>query len=288
MKIELKDSLYLGLISTRLDCRNAYLIDPRDISSHPPMSRLEEFNARRELREGFRQLLRSADRPEIILAPELATPRGFLTELKKHACNLSSISILGVDYRLDYQKKNAKNEIVIVIPKRWPRKNYNNHTYQFSIFKSHPSPEEKSQLSDRGWDFSSDRRLWLFNAGPYGAFGVANCYDFLDVELHLLYRTRIQHLFVLAYNRDVTSFLHTAESLCRTLYCNVVICNTGYYGGSVCISPYKDSYKRIIYKHEGGNLFATQIIKLPVRKIVEQQKRRIMHLDFKELPPGFD
>ena len=295
MKIQTEESLYLGIISTRMDWKSAYLNDSGQGPNHPPMHPLEEFNARRELREGFRQLLRSVEKPHIILAPELASPRGFLPELRKNACSISAICISGVDYQLDASdpnNKTAKNEIIIMLPYRWPRKNFSNNVFQFSVFKTHASPKEKEILDNRGWNFLSDRRLWLFNAGPFGSFGVANCYDFLDVEMHLLYRTKIQHLFVLAYNTDVNSFLHTAESLCRTLHCNVVICNTGHYGGSVCVSPYRDSYRRIIYKHEGNKLFASQVIKLPVKKIIEQQKRKIRgseeDRDFIELPPGFD
>ena len=282
-----KKTLDVGIILTRLDLKSAYYLNPT--KSHPPMSKMEEYEARRELREGFRQLSRCVDRPQIILAPELSTPRSFLAELRKHSCSLGSISIVGLDYRLNYsaRPRTAKNEIVIIIPERWPGKNFNKKTFQMSIFKTHPSPREKKALQKRKWVFSSDSRLWVFDAGPYGRFGVANCYDFLDVEMHLLYRTKIQHLFVLSYNKDVSSFRHTAESLCRTLYCNVVICNTGYYGGSVCVAPYKDSFKRVIYNSEGNELFSTQIIKLPVKSIIEQQKSIKRDPDLKDLPPGF-
>ena len=281
----MNETLDVGLILTRLDCKSAYYRDRKN--SHPPISKLEEYEARRELREGFRQLSRCVDKPQIILAPELSTPRSFLTELRRHSCSLGAVCIFGLDYRLDSISRTAKNEIVIIIPERWPGKNFNKKTFQVSIFKTHPSPVERKALRKRKWIFSSDNRLWLFDAGPYGTFGVANCYDFLDVEMHLLYRTNIQHLFVLSYNKDVMSFRHTAESLCRTLYCNVVICNTGFYGGSVCVAPYKLPHRRVIYNSEGNYLFSTQIIKLPVKSISEQQRGVKHYPELKDLPPGF-
>ena len=251
------------------------------------MGKWDVYESRRELREGFRQLSRSVDRPQIILAPELSTPRSFLKELQKYACALNSICILGADYLLDSQTNNVKNEIVIIVPDRWPRKNFNKKTYKFSIFKSNPSPEEIKMLQLKNLIFSADNRLWLFDAGPYGNIGVANCYDFLDVEMHLLYRAKIQHLFVLSHNKDFSSFWHTAESLCRTLFCNVVICNTGFYGGSVCVAPYNKPYQRTIFRGEGSKLFTTQVIKLPIKKIVQKQKGIYLGNDLKELPPGF-
>jgi predicted amidohydrolase len=285
MSNKLRKTFDVGLILTRLDLKSAYYRNRSN--SHPPISKMEEYEARRELREGFRQLSRCVDKPQIILAPELSTPRSFLSELRRHSCSLGAICIIGLDYLLDYNKRTAKNEIVIIIPERWPGRNFNKKTFQMSIFKTHPSPAEQKALRKRKWSFNSDNRLWLFDAGPYGKFGVANCYDFLDVEMHLLYRTKIQHLFVLSHNKDVSSFRHTAESLCRTLYCNVVICNTGYYGGSVCVAPYKDSFRRVIYNSEGNELFSTQIIKLPVKSIDEQQRSVGRNSDLKDLPPGF-
>jgi len=273
-----EEYLTLGLITTRIGYMG---------KNNPPMSKLEEYESRRELREGFEQLFRAVERPQIVLAPELSTPRSFIKELEKHSCTLSSICIFGIDYQLDRVIKTAKNEIIVMVPDRWPRRNYNKKTYRFSIFKSNPSPEETKKLSLNNWNFSADNRLWLFDTGPYGVIGVANCYDFLDVEMHLLYRAKIQHLFVLSYNKDFNSFWHTAESLCRTLFCNVVVCNTGYYGGSVCVAPYETPFKRTIYRNEGNRIFATQVIKLPIKKIVDKQKNIRPDDELKELPPGF-
>lgn len=281
-----KKDINIGLILTRLNYKYAYYKNKK--LNHPPMSKFEEYEARRELREGFRQLTRCVDKPHIVLAPELSAPQGFLyEELKKHTCGLGAITIFGGDYLLDYSgsERNAKNHIVITIPDRWPHKSY--RTNQFSIFKSYPSWTEKEELIKRDWHFYSDHRLWIFDAGPYGIFGVANCYDFLDIEMHLLYMAKIHHLFVLSYNKDVASFRYTAESLSRTLYCNVVICNTGYFGGSVCISPYKKPYQRLIYNTEGNNLFSAQIIKLPVKIIIDKRNNPEKYRDLlKDLPPS--
>jgi hypothetical protein len=87
-------------------------------------------------------------------------------------------------------------------------------------------------------------------------------------------------------NKDLQSFYHLAESLSRIIFCNVVVCNTGFYGGSVAVSPYKGPHKRTIYRHEGNQLFTRQVIKLPVKELDDAEKGS--NSDFKSKPPGYN
>jgi hypothetical protein len=270
--------LKVGLISTTLSVDIAY-------GAGLPICKVQQDKAVHELREGFRQLSRCVEKPHIIIGPELSVPRGFSKELKMHACKLGAICIFGFDYNIQSDKM-VKNEIIIYIPDGWPGNIYKKKTYQYSVFKSNCSPKEMDALKNHGYTVVTDSRLWILETGCYGNIGIANCYDFLDVEMHLLYRAKIQHLFVLSYNKDIQSFYHTAESLCRTLFCNVVICNTGFYGGSLSVSPYRNTFKRTIYRNEGNKLFSTQLIKLPVKSLMEHQEGKL-NPEFKYLPPGF-
>jgi hypothetical protein len=115
------------------------------------------------------------------------------------------------------------------------------------------------------------------------------CYDFLDLERLAMYRGRVHHFFVLAYNRDFESFYHSAEAFSRMACCNVVVCNTGYYGGSLAVSPYKEPFRRTIYRSQGAQLFSSQIIELPVDSLDKHQRTWTPKKDaeFKGLPPGY-
>lgn len=129
--------------------------------------------------------------------------------------------------------------------------------------------------------------MYLVDAGQYGKMGLAICADFYDIERFTIYRGRIQHLFIIAYNKDVKSFYYLAEAISRIVFCNVVICNTGFYGGSIAFAPYKDDYKRYVYKHEGGNLYTNQIVLLPVASLFKAQIGKDND-KFKSCPPGYE
>ena len=92
------------------------------------------------------------------------------------------------------------------------------------------------------------------------------------------------------YNKDIKMFQSLATSLSRTVFCNVVICNTGFFGGSLVVSPFYEAHKRVLYSHEGGELFTTQIVELPVRDLLEAQdgKAKKEVQQFKNPPPGFN
>ena len=119
-------------------------------------------------------------------------------------------------------------------------------------------------------------------------FGVAVCYDFMDLDRIVLYRKKIQTLFILAYNRDTTSFGHLAEALARMVFCNVVVCNCGVYGGSLAVSPFREPSRRTIYRHSGQKLPNAQLIKLPLATLKAHQNNCAEdEREFKSLPAGF-
>jgi predicted amidohydrolase len=152
------------------------------------------------------------------------------------------------------------------------------------------------KLNRFGYQFKPDQTIWLFDAGAFGRIGICICYDFMDVERYIVYRGEVQHLFVLAYNRDIQSFYHLAETLSRAVFCNVAVCNTGFHGGSVTVSPFYEPTRRTLYRHEGKRLFTSQVVHLPVADLMQAQNGNDLgYLDetgkaerrFKSLPPGY-
>ena len=282
IKSQLRDYLKVGIIQTSLDAEAAW-------NSGPTISASEERYVWGQIKHAFRNFCMGSERPDIIVLPELSIPRGYLKDLKLLSSKLCSIVVAGIDYKKDYKNKKVMNQGVILIPKHWKRGVPGGSVTQFDFGKTYGSPEEKRKLIQKGWKFVGENIVWVLNAGNCGHLGMTICYDFLDVERYLLYRNKIHHLLVLSYNRDITSFNHIAEAVSRTVFCNVVICNTGFYGGSVAVAPYYLPIKRTIFKHEGQDLFTFQLIKIPVSSLDDARvynRPEGREPEFKSIPPG--
>jgi len=286
----LKEILEVGFIQTVVDEQMAWL-KPQP---HLQMSRIAERKVWQEIKKGFVNLKDHSIQPNIVILPELTIPNGQLNGLKNLCKAIRSVVIAGMDFEVSGTGM-VRNRAVILVPQRWPDKSLKvkrvSHTY---FGKAFPSNYEKSLIEDvkrqghpRQIKFMADLTMYILDAGGHGTIGVAICSDFYDIERFLIYKGRIHHMIVIAHNRDTNSFYFLAEAISRLVYCNVVICNTGFYGDSLAFCPYDEPYERIVYRHEGQGLFSTQVIKLPVFDLDQAQRGNNLGKKFKSLPPGY-
>lgn len=287
-----EEELAVGVIQTTV---NAALAWPRNGAS-PRMSDAQDAHAWQEICKAMRALQDGDVAPKIVVLPELSLPRTRLSEFEKIVCSLNVIAFVGVDYRLNHRTKQARNEGIVFVPAGFWNARQSRKCTRIMFGKSHAAPGEKSALKTLtpSWSHLGDDKVYVFDAEAYGRIGVSICYDFMDLERAVMYRGRVHHLLVLAYNRDLGMFRSLADSLSRTVFCNVVVCNTGFYGGSIAVAPYHDPNKRLIYSHDGNGLFTTQVIKLPIRGVVEALAGKVERRTteprneklFKDPPPG--
>ena len=284
--------LNVSVVQTSLDAAAAWVDDNTlPWQNCVRMSLSEELRAKREIRYFLANLKGQDLSPDIILFPELAIPIGFERQLSRAAEQLESIIIAGLDYRVitTVPQASVSNEALVIVPRRLRGKQVSTRTNIRKVGKTYPAPAEElklSRLRSGRVGFHSHPTVWLFDSEELGKFGVAICYDFLDLDRIVMYRNKVQTLFILAYNKDVTSFDHMAEALSRTLFCNVVVCNCGHFGGSLAVCPFREPYRRTIYRHSGLELANVQTIQLPLDSILNCQRGN-RDASFKSLPPGF-
>ena len=278
----LQSNLKIGFIQTIVDEEFAWIQPIPTIH----MKSIAQRKAWQEIRKGFYELKDYLDRPHVIILPELTVPRGHINDLKALSKEIGSVVIAG----LDFEKIGAdrvQNRVIVTVPQNWPEEIKSRRVSTFYFGKNFFS-EKESQLFNRlGYKPFPDSTTYILDAGIFGKIGVAICSDFYDIERFVIYRGQIHHMIVVSHNRDTHSFYLLAEAISRLVYCNVVICNTGYYGDSLAFSPYRHHYKRIIYRHEGQKLFSTQVVTLPVLALDKAQNRNDPDKEFKSPPPGY-
>lgn len=276
----MRHSIKVGVIQTVLDSDAAW-------ANGPKMSDVEAAQAINEIALGFRSLRDDGHQPDIVLLPELAIPREYLQRVVAAADHMRAIVIGGVDYAYDQTARGYKNEAVVIVPRVLGDQRIARVPYLRFVRKCYPAPFEAATFKKMKQKFVAGSAVPIFDAGPLGVFAIAICYDLTDVQRLALYRPHIHHLFVLAYNKDLTSFNHMAEAAARMNFANVVICNTGFFGGSLAIAPYYEPYRRQIFGATGPKLFTAQAFDLEVDSLASHQKGKSNKI-WKSLPPGFD
>jgi predicted amidohydrolase len=288
----LNDKLNIGVIQTSLDVEAAWVNHKTGSWEQcVRMSEVEERRAKKEIRHYLASLSGLERQPDIVLLPELSVPLGFESQLKKAAESLESIIIAGLDYRIEtgLATPTVSNEAVVIVPRQLRGRRIARRTEVRRIGKTYPAPAEREKLQAinlASVAFLPHPTVWIFESPELGKFAVAICYDFMDLDRIVMYRNKIQTLFILAFNKDTTSFDHLAEALSRMLFCNVVVCNCGQFGGSLAVSPFRETYRRSVYRHSGQDLPHAQLIQLPLAALVAHQMGSLSK-DFKSLPPGF-
>jgi len=291
---DFEEFLAIGIVQTTTDAQQAW---PND-NGEPKMSAAQDDYAWQEICKAMRSFKDGEVAPKFVVFPELALPRTRLEDFSKIVCSLNVIAFVGVDYLLDRDSRQARNQGMVFIPNGFWKGLRSRNCTQVIFGKSHPAPGERKALEglDPPWSCAGDDKVYVFDADKFGRIGVSICYDFMDLERAVMYRGKIHHLLVIAYNKDLGMFKSLADSLSRTVYCNVVVCNTGAYGGSVAVSPFHLAHRRTIYAHTGNQLFTTQVVKLPIRGVEQAVQGDCGAISygarqekiFKDPPPGME
>lgn len=277
--------LNIGIIQAIVDSNLAWSVTPQ-------MDVYEANAIWRQIQAAFASFQEMSDtkKPDIVVIPELAVATYFESRIKSYAQKIGAIVVAGLDFK-QYDNNRVSNRAIFYVPRDWPHGKQVGKVKATSFyFGKHFASREETKIINQDWNmsFMPCNEFYIVDLAGYGKLGVSICADFYDIERYAIYKGRIQHLLIIANNKDIKSFYFLAEAISRLVYCNVVICNSGHYGGSVCFTPAKHEYQRYSYKHEGHDLFTTQIVSIPVDALWKAQSEDRDALNgFKNPPPGY-
>lgn len=291
----MKDFLKIGIIQPVLDENHSWGSLPKFEHNILPLIADRVWE---EISEGLKLIIKQDNPPQIILIPELHIPTSKVQKIKDISKKHNIMIIAGIDFIIHPTIPNKiRNRGIITLPNLWGTQARSSTRLTSLYFgKTHFSYMERSMFKKlKLGTFTEDpeRNMYLFQTAEYGNFGLMICSDIFDIDRMLVYQGRIHHLFIISLNKDLNSYFHMAEALCRLIYCNVVICNTGFFGGSLAISPYQDTNERMIYKYQGQRMFNYQTVDIPVKALNDAQlfdfsgNKKEAGIIFKASPPGY-
>lgn len=223
---------------------------------------------------------------DFLIFPELFLPNRYLFRHVIKESEESRIIIMGgLEWKQNLEKNGKRvinNNGFIAIPSTFDKESPNpkEKATVIPIPKIYASPHEAPFLERYGYEFEGGNRIYLFKSSVLGNWAILICYDYLHLPFQTLLQSKIQTLFVIAYNTDINYYLSLSDSLHRMLFCNVVVCNTGNIGGSHAYSPFRDQNKRNVYQVMGNQIDAAVTIELPLKSIYDEQKG-LRHSDAK-------
>lgn len=265
--MEHEDFLNIGIIQTNLDCDTAW---HQDGVLRKSINEMESRWVLEEIRKGFSEFYNQGlHTPRVVVIPELSIPWSGLKKVERFARVIDAVVVGGCDFKIVGDE--VRNQGVLIIPNKWPSIDTAYANTKMFFGKRYFAEDERKYFSDLGLNGIPENTIYILDAGCYGNIGIAICADFYDLERFVIYRGKIHHLIIIAYNKDYKSFDFLSEAISRLLLCNVIICNTGHYGNSLATSPYVAEYKRTIFRSSGPKLFTSQIISLPVNRLNIEQ-----------------
>jgi hypothetical protein len=243
----------------------------------------------KEKRTKHIKLLNLAEQEEIdlLILPETAVPFEWLYAYADEARRKQRAFIFGLEH---YTINNfcfnfsiallpleiGKMKEVMIVPR----------------LKNHYSPNEEKEIKKIGKQVPKPATSFyhLFKWKGF-QFTTYNCYELTDVVHRSIFRSELDILFAIEFNKDTNYFSNIAESTCRDLHCYYVQANTSEYGDSRVVEP-RETERMNPVRVKGGENNIILRYELDIQKLRAFQIQRLPYQmddkSFKTTPPDFN
>lgn len=223
---------------------------------------------------------------DILLLPEVFVPFDWLCAYADEARRKQRAMIFGLEHfslnnicynlaitLLPFEYRGRKE--VLIIPR----------------VKNHYSPSEVREIEGHRKQIPtkefSTYHLFQWNGIQ---FSVYNCYELTDIVHRSIFRSELDILFAIEYNRDINYFSNISESVSRDLHCYYVQANTSDYGDSRVVEPKKRDYQNPVRVKGGDNdVILSYELDITALRVFQGKTHNLQKDDkkFKMTPPDF-
>lgn len=260
-------------------------IDNIEASYHPHRQPVLTHERQSQLFE----LLNLAEKEDcdLLVLPEVSIPYSWFPFMVNHARRSQTGLVFGIEHWVDRQGQ-VYNILATVLPYMV------DGIYRSCHIDIRPknchSPQENKELTDLGLSPVSPHdptyKLYRWRGCDFSVF---NCFELTDLFHRSAFRSEIDLLIAVEWNRDIPYFSNIVESTVRDLHCYMMQVNTSDYGDSRVSAP-KDTAHRDLVRVSGG--LNTTLLKtdLDIAGLRDFQIREYCptRTQFKPAPAGFD
>ena len=243
----------------------------------------------------FRLLnMATQENADCLILPETSLPIELLVTYAEHSRRKQQLVILGMEHIISHDY--CFNFSVVFLPYVYKG---NKEVFVLPRLKNHYSPNECKEilrynnvipLRERNEETEIGKATYHLINWKGIQFTVFNCYELADVLHRSLFRSQIDILFAIEYNKDTYYYNNIVESTCRDLHCYFIQANTSDYGDSRLSIPQRHDDMSPV-KIKGGDNDAIITFDVDIKKLRDFQRQNFIFQntkEFKYTPPGFE
>ena len=223
---------------------------------------------------------------DLIVLPEVSIPYAWLPFMVDQARKTDIGMIFGLEH-LPLKNKQVYNLIATLLPFR-TKGGYHNCFISLRN-KNHYSPRETEILHSLGLTKPNEEIIYDRFNWRRSCFSSYNCFELTDVNHRGIFRSDVDFLVSVSYNKDINRFSNIIEATTRDVHSFMVHVNTSQFGDSRIISPKKTEEKDIVRVTGGVNpVLMKGYLDIEGLRHFQSHSYRQDDTSYKPTPAGFD
>lgn len=211
---------------------------------------------------------------EMLVFPETSIPVEWLPLLADHAVRNNCAIIGGLEFyvtpsRGEIHEETYLNDMAVynlsfnIFPVRM--RYYDTATYVIRK-KNYYSPSEQQLLAAYHKKEPIAAPMYHLIHWRKAYFSTYNCFELSNISDRALFKSKVDFIIAIEYNRDIHYFANITESWTRDLHCFIVQTNSSDYGDTKVVQP-TQNINMDVMKVKGGDFPIVMITTLPIEEL---------------------